>query len=102
AREHDVRGLHVAVDDAGGVRGLERAGDEVDELRRLALVDRAARLDDLAERRAVDELHGEVVVAVGLAGVERLDDIGVVQPRFRSSTTITAAWLTVRRPSFTA
>ena len=58
-REDDVRGLDVAVEDAGGVRVLERGGEGREGGERLRDGEGAA-LQALLERLAVRELHGQV------------------------------------------
>ena len=79
--DHDVLRLDVAMDDAGGVRGGERA-------RHLAAdVDRRCRavcgaLDDRAQRPPVDELlHDEELAGRRLADFVDGDDVGVVERR---------------------
>ncbi len=77
--EHEVGRLDVAVDDAALVRVREAGGglshpldDVVDRLR-------AGFLDELGERAALDEVHHEVVRAMGFTALDRTDDVRVVE-----------------------
>ena len=58
--DHDVLGLDVAVDDAGGVRVRERAADLDGDQRRDLREGERARGQELLERLAVDELGDDV------------------------------------------
>ena len=78
-REHDVVGLDVAVDQAVVERVVEGPADLGDDVDRAALVDRATPLEQFADGGSVDELHGEIMNVVGLADVDPLDDVGVVE-----------------------
>ena len=78
-RDENVVRLHVAVDQPGLVRAIERAGNIARDLEGVPLRELAFRRQDVPQRVAVDELHREVVVAVGLAGVDPLDDVDVVE-----------------------
>src|SRR5687767_5984758 len=71
----DVRGLHVEVQYAGGVRSVERGGDLRDETRGLVRRQRAALRDELAQRLPAHELHDHVRVVAFLAFVEDGDDV---------------------------
>ncbi len=83
--DHDVGRLDVAVDDAVLVREVERGADVGHHLDDALLGQRTGRLDDLAERLPVDELHDDVreraELALDLAGVVDRDDGRVVQRR---------------------
>ena len=57
--EH-VAGLHVAVDETGLVRRVERVGDLRDEVERALRVERSFASQQLAQVRAFDVLHREV------------------------------------------
>jgi hypothetical protein len=58
--EHEVLGLQVAVDDAGGVGVAQGVGDVAGDAEGLAEVERAAaRLEEVAQGAALDELHGD-------------------------------------------
>ena len=73
-RNHQVFGLDVAVDDAGGVRGRQRVGG----LHRVVehLLEIAVRsIDQIAERHAVDQLHRDEMNRPALAGRLRLPDV---------------------------
>ncbi len=77
-REEDVLGLEVAVDDARGVGGGERAADLRGDAQRARHVERALALDHHAELNALEVLHDEVHGAVGRgAGVGDVDDVRV-------------------------
>ncbi len=58
---------------------FECAGDGGGDLEGLAFGEFALALEDLAKALALDILHGEVVVAVGLPRINAQDDIGVVE-----------------------
>ena len=82
AREDDVRGLEVAVDDAAAVRVLDAVGDLAGDGRGFVEGERARALQSLAERLAFDEFHDDV----GLAARERpvvvgAGDVRVVESR---------------------
>src|SRR5581483_4744833 len=77
--DEDVRGLHVAVDDAARVRRLERGRDGGEDADRLD--DREAPVlgEEVGERLPDDELHGEegdAEALVRLEGAERARDPG--------------------------
>jgi hypothetical protein len=84
-RDAHVRGLHVAVDDAGRVRALERPRDVPRVTDRGGDVHRRAgaprRLEHLVEARTLDDFHGEVGDALVLAGVVDADDVLVPELR---------------------
>jgi hypothetical protein len=77
--DHDVGGLEVAVDEAGGVgggealAGLAEHGGELGEGPALAL-------EPGVQGHAVDELHGDVDLAAEGADLVDADDVGVRQP----------------------
>ena len=76
--DHDVLGLEVAVDDAAGVGGGHRARQGQGDLEEAVEGD-AAGLDELRQRLAVDELHGEKGRAFRLRDGEDGDDVGMAQ-----------------------
>ena len=63
--EHVVR-LDVAVHEPGGVGGVQRVGHLAEQVDRPARVE-LVLAEDLDERRAVDQSHGEVGPVLGLA-----------------------------------
>ena len=77
--DHDVLGLDVAVDQAVGVGVLKRVADLNDDRDRLLLAEKVAVADVVGDRLAFDILHDEVVVPAGLADVDGLDDVRVVE-----------------------
>ena len=97
-RDHQVLGLQVPVDDAGGV-GLGQAlggldGDIEQPLGR----QRLAGGDELAQGLSLDQLHGDVEGAVGLADVVDGQDVGMIQGRGRAGLLLEAlAAIGIRR-----
>src|SRR5262245_13782252 len=79
--EEDVLRLDVAVDDALRVSGGEAAGHLDREAQELVRGKDGARAEDLAEVRALDELHHEEHGAAVRAAVVHLDDVRVVEAR---------------------
>jgi hypothetical protein len=86
-REEDVLGLHVAVDDARAVHGVERGRDLIEEaedalVRRLAARHRAEQRHEI---RPVDVLHDEERLArLEAAEIQRADDVRVAELRGRA------------------
>ncbi len=80
-RHQDVRGLHVAVHDAGLVRGCERVGGLAQQ--RCGLVRRQGAVlpDQLGERASLDVLHHQPVLGALVHEVEDRDHVRVVEPR---------------------
>ena len=77
---HDVAGLEVAVDDAGGMGRGERVDDLAGVAQRAR--QRQARLrDHRVERAAAHQLHREVLADLGRPDVEDRDDVRVLQRR---------------------
>ena len=77
----DVPRLQVAVDDLLGVGVGEPVADLLHEVELLAEVRDGTRVDDLAEIRPLEQLHGHVDTAVLLPQVEDGDDVGMVEAR---------------------
>ena len=80
ARDHDVRGLDVAVDDAARVAVVERLGDLDADVDDLAEAQRLVA-DQPEQVRAADERHDEEERALVAAEVVDRDDRGVVHLR---------------------
>ena len=80
AGHHHVGRLQVAVHDAGGVRAGQPGGDVDGQPQQF--VERQAAADHAsAERRAVDQLHGDEDAAAGFADVVHGDDVRIAQCR---------------------
>jgi hypothetical protein len=78
-RQHDIGGLQVAVDDAGGVECMDGAGDLDPERRHVAPGQRPA-CDADGQRLAVQVLERHIRLPLRrLAHVHRTDDPGVLQ-----------------------
>ncbi len=73
--DEDVGRLHVAVEDADRVRGVEAARGGEDDLGRVLPGERAALLHELGGRGPVHELHGDVRDPVLDARPVDLDDL---------------------------
>jgi hypothetical protein len=82
-QDHDVRGLHVAVDDAVSVRVVERLRDVAHDPDRLRPGEEALVVQDRGERPALEVLERDVEEAgLGIAvDVVDHDDAGMRQPR---------------------
>jgi hypothetical protein len=81
ARDQHVRGLDVAVHEAGGVRGVEGAADLRDDRGRPARREPPLAAQERVEVRARDVAHDQVEVAVLLAGAVDRDHVRVVDRR---------------------
>ncbi len=89
-RHHDVRGLDVAVDDAGRVGDGQGVGDlDGDGQRRKG--DEGTAVQQLLERVALDELHHDVDEPVLLAHVVDRADVGVLEGRAQAGLPFEAA-----------
>ena len=84
--DHDVAGLHVAVDDPLAVRRLERARGADCDPHRIVDRQRAAVAQDRRQVATVDELHDDVLLAIGPVGavVVDADDVRVRQAAGRA------------------
>src|SRR5205814_9044932 len=80
AARQDVLGLEIAVHETGRVRDLERLGRLAQHPERL-LGRPGLAAPPLAERLPIDELHGHVERALGLADIMDDDDVGMVEGR---------------------
>ena len=85
-RDQHVRRLHVAVHDAGGVRGAERVGQERADARDELRQDRSSLLDLCEERAPADELHHDErrIAPRRAADVVDPQDVRVLEPRRRA------------------
>ncbi len=77
--DDDVRGLHVAVDDAAPVRVIEGLGGMGDDLRDPVPRERLFLADQLLQVLSLDVLHGDEGGLVLLAHVVHGDDVRVVE-----------------------
>jgi hypothetical protein len=78
--DEDVRGLHVAVDEPGGVGGVERVGDLAADRDR-ALGCQRAVVEDRPEVPPLDVAHRDEERVAGLAGLVDGNHVGVVERR---------------------
>ena len=79
-RDQDVRGLHVAVHDAGLVRGGQRVGGLAQQRCGLVGGEGPVLPHQLGERAPLDVLHDQPVLVALLDQVEDRDHVGVVEP----------------------
>jgi hypothetical protein len=77
-RDHDVRGLQIAVNDAGGMCFRQRIGD-LDGTFQCFIEPQPLAPDHLVERFARHVFHGDEVDAVGLRDVVDVNDVGMVK-----------------------
>ena len=84
--QQDVVGFDVAMDDAVFPCVVERAGYLENDLGSFLRAESVALGEQLPDARSIDVLHGEVVQAARLAGVQSLDYVYVIElagrPRF--------------------
>ena len=85
--DEDVRGLDIAVKNAGGVRGVQRVDELEGEADRNRL-GHSARGNHAFERAALEVLHGDEGAAVYLADVVDRADARMVQCRGRFRLTM--------------
>jgi hypothetical protein len=81
AVDHDVRALHIAMDDATLVRICERAGRGAEHVKRHRDGQWPLRLDDVLERTPLDELHRHEQETPCLSFAVHRDDAFVIQRR---------------------
>ena len=79
ARQHDVLGLEVAGDDAGGVRPREPVGQLAGDVEHPPGRQRELGADEVAQRAPVHELHHCEGQPRRLADLVNRDDVGVVE-----------------------
>ena len=77
--EQDVAGLHVAMDDARTMRGVEGRAHGHPDVNRQFEAERPLLVEGLAQRLAVDELHDHGLASVVLDRVVNGHHVGVVQ-----------------------
>ncbi len=82
--DQHVRRLHVAMDDAADVGGMERLADLGAHPGGLSRGQRPGLADDRRQVLALDQLHHDVRPGVVLAEVVDGDDVGVAQRRSRT------------------
>ena len=80
--DEDVRGLDVAMDDAGGMRGVQRVGNLDPDVEQRIHAERAGG-EPILQRRALQVLHDDERTPVLLADVVDGADVRVVQRRRR-------------------
>ena len=78
--DEDVLRLDVAMDELDLVRRIERLRDRLEDAQRPRRLE-LARHDEVLERRAANEAHGDEQRAVDLAGLVDGDDVRVVDGR---------------------
>ena len=78
-QHHDVMGLDVPVDDPPAVGVLQSFGDLHGKMQRLLPVEHPFFLHVLLEGNAVDQLHDDIIGAVGGGNVVDLHDVGMAQ-----------------------
>ena len=76
----NVRGLDIPVDDALGVRGVERVRHLHTEVQDFSQFQRLAA-DAVPQRLPLQQLHGDEVLAVGFIDFVDRADIGMVERR---------------------
>ena len=76
--DKNIRGLDVAVDDAFGVRGVERIGNFDAQVEQRFDFERASA-DGMLQSFSVETFHGEIGVAAVFADVVDGADVGMVQ-----------------------
>ena len=82
--EQHIRRLDVAMDQAAGMRGVQRAADLVDDPRRPRRLERSGGTDQMAQVLAVDEPHRDVERPLVLARVVDRQHVRVVDCRRRA------------------
>ena len=84
-RQHDVRGLQIAMRDPRAVRLVERVGDLDRDLQRLVERQRTVRsCEARRERLALEILHHEIARALVFADVMDRADVRMIQRRNRA------------------
>ena len=80
-QNHDVVGLDVAMDNAPGVRVLERLCDLRGKMQGFSPVEPALLLEILLERNALDELHDDVIEVIRVRHIVNAHNIRVREHR---------------------
>ena len=79
ARDHDILGLNVSVHDAALMRMRKRSEHLQGAMHRIRLLHPAALADQILECRSVDVFHRDVRNPADHAGVDHIDDIGMIE-----------------------
>ena len=91
ARDHDVVGLEIAMDDPHVVRDGKCVGCLTNNVGDACGCERPLLLDQFGQRRPVDELHREIDDAVGLTEVVHISHVRMVDATRVRRLTIEAA-----------
>ena len=81
-RQENIGRLNVAVDDAFFVRGIQGVGGLDTDAHQIVHRNRAAA-DPLAQRLALQQFHGDEVMAVGFVHLMNGADVGMAERRGR-------------------
>ena len=90
-REHDVRGLHVTVDEPAAVGGVESRRDLLHDRHDPVGVEPSLAHDHRAQIGPLDPAHGDEQAAVGLARLVHGDHVRVVDRRGQLGLALEAA-----------
>ncbi len=82
ARDHDVVGLQIAVDDPGSMSFCQSFGRVLQKSQKLSQF-RMFTMNLLAQRLAIDELHRDEVRAIGFTNLVDVRDVRMIEGRGR-------------------